>query len=145
MAPYPKQPKTYFAAERTFIQWISVSLLPVPRVSAISLMCIAIFVSTYALAIYFRRLHILQNAKQYGYTDHFAPVILTIAVLAGISCIFYYYTIEAENYALETMSVEGDKCDRLDYAGVSKLSFEPSGIAIDRNKNLAYVPSGLSL
>ena len=76
--------------------------------------------------------------------DHFAPVILTIAVLAGISCIFYYYTIGADNYALETnitMSVQEDECYRIDYTGVSKLSFEPSGIAIDRNKNLAYVVS----
>ena len=82
----------YFAAERTFIQWISATLLLVTfsallfpygesstDTNAKFLLFVALFLAFYALAVYFRRLHLMTKSKAYGYTDHIAPIVLTIS------------------------------------------------------------------
>ena len=152
------QPKTYFAAERTFIQWISAALLLVtmavllftisdqngdegPRVNGFILIFVATFVSIYALAIYFRRLYLMKRSKSYGYTDHFAPIILTIAVLAGIGSILYYSMGGQAAYNGSGMyEVEG-QCTTVPFTGISLLEFQPSDITIDRDRGVSIIAS----
>ena len=152
------QPKTYFAAERTFIQWISAALLLVtmavllftlsdqngnegPRVNGFILIFVATFVSIYALAIYFRRLYLMKRSKSYGYTDHFAPIILTIAVLTGIGSILYYSMGGRDAYSGSGMyEVEG-QCTTVPFTGISLLEFQPSDITIDRDRGVSIIAS----
>jgi uncharacterized membrane protein YidH (DUF202 family) len=151
------EPKTYFAAERTFIQWISAALLLVtmavllftlsdqngdegPRVNGLILIFVATFVSIYALAIYFRRLYLMKRSKSYGYTDHFAPVILTIAVLAGIGSILYYSMGRAAYRGSGMYEVEG-QCTTVPFTGISLLEFQPSDITIDRDRGVSIIAS----
>ena len=154
------QPKTYFAAERTFIQWISAALLLVtmavllftlsdqnrnegPRVNGFILIFVATFVSIYALAIYFRRLYLMKRSKSYGYTDHFAPIILTIAVLVGIGSILYYSMGGGPRAAYNgsgMYEVEG-QCTTVPFTGISLLEFQPSDITIDRDRGVSIIAS----
>jgi uncharacterized membrane protein YidH (DUF202 family) len=153
------EPKTYFAAERTFIQWISAALLLItisallfslsetqnvegPRFNGLILIFVATFVSIYALIVYFRRLYLMKNKKTYGYTDHFAPVILTVAVLAGIISILYHTMgeITYDHYGKGMYEVEG-VCTNVSYSGISLLEFQPSDVSIDREHGLSYIAS----
>lgn len=148
------EPKTYFAAERTFIQWISAALLLItisallfslsetqnaegPRFNGLILIFVATFVTVYALIVYFRRLFLMKNRKTYGYTDHFAPVILTVAVLAGIISILYHGMGDLY-YGKGMYEVEGD-CTNVAYTGISLLEFQPSDVSIDRERGISYI------
>jgi uncharacterized membrane protein YidH (DUF202 family) len=154
------EPKTYFAAERTFIQWISASLLLISvaallfsfaeqynnsgtRINGTILSIVAFFITVYALGIYFRRLYLLQNGKPYGYKDHAAPVVLTVAVLLGIGSIFYH-TPMGSSFGMSNSYLQEDvygNCVKLQYSGVSKLEFQPSDVAIDLQTGVSIIAS----
>jgi Vacuolar transporter chaperone len=78
--PARVEPKSFFANERTFIQWVSAALLLMTAAelflvassaSAIHtwnfLMSSAVLVALYGLVTYHRRLHLMINSKPYGY------------------------------------------------------------------------------
>ena len=93
------EPKTYFANERTFIQWISAALLLL-TVSSImmgsgnynatsSVIAFASLVLVgYAAFVYFRRVKLLQSGNAYGYLDHVGPTILAVGVGLGVFIVF---------------------------------------------------------
>jgi uncharacterized membrane protein YidH (DUF202 family) len=149
------EPKTYFAAERTFIQWISAALLLVTvsallftlaethadngsKINAKILLVVALFLALYALGVYFRRLHLMKNSKPYGYTDHLAPIILTLAIVTGIGSILYH---ALPSNSIRTVRESEGQCHRVPYSGISLLEFQPSDITIDSTRNSAIVPS----
>jgi hypothetical protein len=79
----------------------------------------------------------MQNRKSYGYTDHFAPVILTVAVLAGIISILYHGMGDLF-YGKGMYEVEG-VCTNVAYTGISLLEFQPSDVSIDRERGISYI------
>jgi uncharacterized membrane protein YidH (DUF202 family) len=93
------EPKTYFANERTFIQWISAALLLL-TVSSImmgsgeyngtsSVIAFAALVLVcYAALVYFRRVQLLRTGQAYGYLDFLGPSILAIGVGLGVAIVF---------------------------------------------------------
>jgi uncharacterized membrane protein YidH (DUF202 family) len=93
------EPKTYFANERTFIQWISAALLLL-TVSSImmgsgeyngtsSVIAFAALVLVcYAAFVYFRRVQLLRTGQAYGYLDFLGPSILAVGVGLGVAIVF---------------------------------------------------------
>ena len=97
--PVQVEPKTYFANERTFIQWISAALLLL-TVSSIMMgsgsyngtSSVIAFSSlvlvVYASYVYFNRVQLLRSGNAYGYLDFVGPAILAIGVGVGITIVF---------------------------------------------------------
>lgn len=103
--PARVEPKSYFANERTFIQWISASLLlftistillgfegeghtastkSVAHKAGLTICGGAIIIVAYSTASYYRRVHLLSMGKPYGYIDHIGPMILAFSVGVGV-------------------------------------------------------------
>eukprot|EP00529_Nitzschia_sp_RCC80_P005722 CAMPEP_0113488370 /NCGR_PEP_ID=MMETSP0014_2-20120614/25983_1 /TAXON_ID=2857 /ORGANISM="Nitzschia sp." /LENGTH=1034 /DNA_ID=CAMNT_0000382083 /DNA_START=144 /DNA_END=3248 /DNA_ORIENTATION=+ /assembly_acc=CAM_ASM_000159 len=105
--PVRVEPKSYFANERTFIQWISASLLLLTvatimmsnaqfkRTSAMIAFS-AFFLVGYATFVYFRRIKLLSNGKGYGYIDKLGPSILALGVGFGIFAVFFDIVSETD-------------------------------------------------
>jgi uncharacterized membrane protein YidH (DUF202 family) len=97
--PVQVEPKTYFANERTFIQWISAALLLL-TVSSIMMgsgnyngtSSVIAFSSlvlvVYAVFTYFRRVNLLRTGEAYGYLDFVGPTILAAGVGVGVFIVF---------------------------------------------------------
>jgi SPX domain protein involved in polyphosphate accumulation/uncharacterized membrane protein YidH (DUF202 family) len=157
------EPKSYFANERTFIQWISASLLlitvsvllldfqsvnGVPSTAGLVLNACAIFIILYSTFSYYRRLKLLQKAAPYGYVDHIGPIILGLAVLLGVFTLLYYYitrTAEASSSSSSsfgtTLTADPGKCFQHPITGTSSLQYQPSGVVVDKERDLLLVPS----
>ena len=153
---YPLQPKSYFAAERTYIQWISAALLLVTVASILNalsvdtthmieriMMVLAGMITIYALAIYFRRLYLLERALPYGYQDHAGPIVLTTAILLGILTLLYFSVYQHREALLQMVvpKIEVGKCMQHSFSGVSMLEFQPSDIVVDTARDIFLVPS----
>lgn len=160
------EPKTYFVNERTYIQWVSVSLLLVtiatlllgiaveeglntPRKMSMTLIFAALFIAAYAFVVYFRRLYLLTNGLPYGYIDHVGPVILTASVLMGIVGLMYYgftitmspsQAIENTSYTVATADSLGE-CTRHIFSGISLLEYQPSDVVLDKTSKILIIPS----
>lgn len=158
------EPKTYFANERTYIQWVSVALLLVtiatlllgiaiqdnlraPRIMAIVLVFAALFIAGYSFAVYYRRLYLLKNAKPYGYIDHAGPMILSAAVIMAMLAILYYSftadstsTESAGSYQYASHDPVGG-CQRHNFTGISLLEYQPSDSVLDETTNFLIIPS----
>jgi uncharacterized membrane protein YidH (DUF202 family) len=163
--PARVEPKSYFANERTFIQWISAALLLVTiavllldfesdfddaRVASKILVGTGIFIAVYSVFVYFRRVRMLESGTPYGYVDHVAPILLSGAILAGVS--FLLVTIfNLQRTALEDSAAvapspaflheETGKCYKHNSPGLSQLNFEPSDALVVGNWSLLLVPS----
>lgn len=93
--PVVVEPKTFFANERTFIQWISAALLLL-TVSSIMMSsgnyngtstiiaCASMVLVIYAAFVYFRRVKLLRSGEAYGYLDFVGPSILAAGVGVGV-------------------------------------------------------------
>jgi len=155
--PTRVEPKSFFANERTFIQWISAALLMITvsivlfevgqedaRYMGIVLCIIGMAVAVYSLFLYFRRVYLMKNGKPYGYVDHLGPVVLTGAILFGVSGMLYYHarrtSVEAASLNANISSNPG-QCDLFNIAGVSKLEYQPSDALIDTDRGILLVPS----
>jgi uncharacterized membrane protein YidH (DUF202 family) len=162
--PARVEPKSFFANERTFIQWLSAALLlvtisvilldfqsgtGVSATAGIILNSVAVFIVFYSIYAYYRRLVLLQSASAYGYVDHFGPIILALAILIGVLMLLYYY-IEAGRAPPPVSTVytgpvltqnAAGGCNQQALTGTSGLSFQPSGIAVDVGRNQLLVPS----
>jgi hypothetical protein len=149
--PARVEPKSFFANERTFIQWISIALLlatidsltPTSDISSVAklrmcLMSCAGILIVYSVSVYYWRLSLLSNSTPYGYTDRVGPVILVVAVLLGGSIMFVTkYGGKSSGPALTVLQEDRD-CYRY-YHGLSPLEYEPSDVAVQNN--LMLIPS----
>ena len=155
-----EQPKTYFAAERTFIQWISAALLLLTvaaillslsteagmesgYASGLMLTVLAIVVTIYALVVYFRRLYLLEHGKPYGYKDHIGPAVLAVAVACGIGASLYAAVYLHKLPAISTAAViaEPGNCIGHDVTGISLLEYQPSDVVVDEARDMLIIPS----
>jgi uncharacterized membrane protein YidH (DUF202 family) len=101
MKPARIEPKTFFANERTFVQWVSASLLllsisgyllnsPIGNYAATAA-AIALFsfvLVVYSTVLYFKRLNLLKAKEPYGYFNKSTPIALTSVVGLAIFLIW---------------------------------------------------------
>jgi uncharacterized membrane protein YidH (DUF202 family) len=86
------EPKTYFANERTYLQWfnagavmgsVALALLAMPGngwYAGVVFLPLAVLLMLYALYTYQHRLRMIQARKMEGYHDAWGPVVLTLAL-----------------------------------------------------------------
>ena len=114
--PVRVEPKSFFANERTFIQWISAALLllTVSTImmgngnylhTAAMIAFSAFLLIFYATFVYFRRINLLTSGKGYGYIDHVGPTILAAGVGMGVFIVFWDI-IEANDILGEAQNYE---------------------------------------
>ncbi|CAB9505437.1 Vacuolar transporter chaperone 4 [Seminavis robusta] len=163
--PARVEPKSYFANERTFIQWISASLLLVTisvillgidsehgatstyaRKSGIAVCCGAVIIVFYATYVYFRRLSLLSKGSAYGYIDHVGPFVLAVSVCGGVTVLLVYFLDEiraAQAVAAKEVYLHEEigQCYLHSNRGISKLEYQPSDIVVDKKRNALLVPS----
>ena len=164
IAPYKSarvEPKSYFANERTFIQWISAGLLLV-TISVLLLdfsedddnyilttgivLCFgALFVVVYATFVYFRRIQLLSSGKPYGYVDKFGPIILACAVFTGVVVLLVFLLNQAAGEptfaTVTTLRAESGYCYQYPMKGASTLEYQPSDVLVDNERDLLLIPS----
>mmetsp|Transcript_25238 Transcript_25238/g.44797 ORF Transcript_25238/g.44797 Transcript_25238/m.44797 type:complete len:991 (+) Transcript_25238:328-3300(+) len=152
--PARVEPKSYFANERTFIQWISAALLLLTISSVLmgygsnspggtssamfgagmKICCGAVVIVLYATFVYFRRIHLLSNGKPYGYVDFAGPVILAVAVAVGVSAMLVTFVQSSPNRSRQQLLYqEAGKCVMQSMAGIHLLEYEPSDVIVENN------------
>ncbi len=153
------EPKSHFANERTFIQWISAALLFVTfsqllyilgssnpdiegqaAIAGTWMIAMSLFIALYALVIYYRRVYLMQNGKPYGYADFFGPGLLTFAVISGVALILAY-SGEVRFGTASTMTPVSGQCMKRSLSGVPVMELQPSGALVDDKEGLLLVPS----
>lgn len=100
-SPARVEPKSFFANERTFIQWISAALLLMgvgellfasareslsqsALVAGNFMFVVALVVVMYAATLFYRRLFLMTNAKPYGYSDVIGPSFFAVFIITGM-------------------------------------------------------------
>lgn len=154
------EPKSYFANERTYIQWISGGLLLMTvaailyeyrdsqadyATAALVLLCGALVIVTYSSFVYFRRLRLLESGRPYGYVDKIGPMILSTFVIIGVSLLLFKKTqtvteLAAANHKKGIRPLSGS-CLQSNLSGVSNLEYQPSDVVVDHDRGLLLVPS----
>jgi uncharacterized membrane protein YidH (DUF202 family) len=157
-APVRVEPKSYFANERTFIQWISAALLFITiseilyivgsqtnnydaAIAGFFTTTMALVIVVYSVCVYYRRIYLMKNGKPYGYTDFIGPGVLTASVITGIVLLKVYSHKSIPRTAAITMSPQDGQCIQRGMEGVSIMEIQPSGIALDEEKNVLLIPS----
>ncbi|KAL3934293.1 MAG: hypothetical protein SGBAC_009958 [Bacillariaceae sp.] len=161
------EPKTYFANERTFIQWVSASLFLVTtsalmlefengegyaKTTAKTLLIFALIIAAYALGLYYLRIWLMKHGRPYGYTSHFGPILLSGSAIAGTWIILSkLYQLEVADVAARNrgdtlpepkfIQPEAGVCFEHDVSSFSPLEFEPSDALVDETRNLLLVPT----
>ena len=100
--PIKIEPKTFFANERTFLQWfnsgvfvstggLTIMGLADTNVPGIMLIVTSILIMLYSTIVYYRRNDSLVNRYATGYNDLYGPLILTFIMIISLilSVIFY--------------------------------------------------------
>jgi len=158
--PARVEPKSYFANERTFIQWFSAALLLVTiselffimadadeysRITAIVLISFALFLLCYSLVTYYRRIYLMRTGKPYGYTDFIGPGVLTAVTITGIIMLMNFkmgeHALFNRDPELATIHQSPGECIQRNITGVPALEYEPSDAVIDAQRGLVLIPS----
>jgi len=93
------EPKTYFANERTFIQWMTAAALLITFAAmatnghtgtiALPIFLVASSLVFYALMVYHRRLRQFQMTGQVNYSDHWGPTVLAILLCFTMAAVLF--------------------------------------------------------
>jgi len=104
------------------------------------MIAMSLFIASYALVIYYRRVYLMQNGKPYGYADFFGPGLLTFAVISGVALILAY-SGEVRFGTASTMTPVSGQCMKRSLSGVPVMELQPSGALVDDKEGLLLVPS----
>jgi len=162
--PAKIEPKTFFANERTFVQWIS-SVLSLVAVSlglqglgdfikndvitwvGVILNVMAVMWMCYALYIYLHRLRKIKRADPHGWDLYLGPVMLV--VILGAICVMGTLSLLATHYAAGTITWTVAAEPLLASAGCAisrrtdfpELDIEPSGLVYHPQRRSVFVVS----
>eukprot|EP00980_Cylindrotheca_fusiformis_P001100 scaffold305_cov110-Cylindrotheca_fusiformis.AAC.18 len=160
--PARVEPKSYFANERTFIQWSSSALwlLTVAGLIAeresedgvsyltntgIALCVGSIMLLIHAIVMYFRRIKLMQTGNPNGYVDKVGPIVLTAAVFLGVVVLLAEKSksvvTNSNQGAGGLLRYEEGRCVLRSNEGVSALLYEPSDFAVDDEHDLLLTVS----
>jgi uncharacterized membrane protein YidH (DUF202 family) len=122
--PARVEPKTFFANERTFIQWVSASILLL-SVSSFMLTAGAYFRTTaavisfsafclviYSTVLYFKRLNLLKDRRAYGYFNKANPIFLTMVVGIAVFLVWADSIKGSDFLGFETLFSSSENDDR---------------------------------
>jgi len=153
--------QSFFANERTFIQWITVgSLFTVvaglvysqahlsgPHGGGRSLMIVGncmigcgLALVVYGTVVYYRRLYLMIHARPYGYADSVGPAVLSLFMIAILGLNIYVYSLSFP-YPNVTLKEEAGVCVKRNLglgknALLSIFTFEPSGVAVVKREEM---------
>jgi uncharacterized membrane protein YidH (DUF202 family) len=155
--PARVEPKSYFANERTFVQWISAALFLTTiaalllnfdtkngneLTSGLALIWLAGCIVIYSLFVYCRRLKLLRTGQTYGYVDRVGPSLLAGAVIAGLTVLgVHFHKLNRVPRSPPLLTVQGDVCYQHSLKGFSLLEYQPSDVVVDQMRQLLLVPS----
>lgn len=157
-SPARVEPKSFFANERTFIRWVGAAMTLVlisefmfltakdntsvsTLRSANFLMGVALVIVVYGLAIYYRRLHLMINAKPYGYADAIGPSVFAFFIIVGISLIIYWSNEQFTPHNPTLYQQDGVCVQRHLGGDISMIEFEPSDIIVDEKRGQLLIAS----
>jgi len=163
-SPARVEPKSFFANERTLIQWITIGSLFMfvaglvyaaglsmgPRqgqpfmMFGSSLIACALFIVLYGVFIYYRRLYLMINARPYGYADTFGPAMLGFFMVTLLLTFVYIYHVTFPHPNAQLREMAGMCVKRsLDYSSsrISAFQFEPSAVVVDSERDLILIAS----
>ncbi len=117
-----------------------------PRIIGLTLSFTSIFICIWAAVLYYRRLYLLTHGSPYGYVDYTGPLLLTLAVLAGvIAMVAYGLSGPSPPSGTDTSQVvtadPSGNCVRHTFSGISLLEYEPSDVLFDESRDRLIVPS----
>lgn len=157
------EPKSYFANERTLVQWMSAALFLITMsafllefgskhdhalLTSNVLAAFALLIALYSCILYYHRIALLRQGRPHGYVTHFGPILMTAAVVSGCIITLYIKTDKTTamlmgNRAGAGMLIESpNECMRHDLGRLfSPLNFKPSDLILDEPRNLLIVPS----
>jgi uncharacterized membrane protein YidH (DUF202 family) len=163
--PARVEPKSFFANERTYIQWLNTGMTLLAIASfmllfsgglegtmsvGVVLICVAFIISAYAFYTYFRRLKLLQIRAGSGYMDHFMPLLVSVSLCISMIMLLVYFGREYAKqqqgpassypYTITTQDAAGG-CNQHSTVGVKSISYSPSGMFNDVTRRLFLVPS----
>jgi len=159
------EPKSYFANERTFIQWISAALFLITIAVlilelgtknnannlAISFMLVLFggIVICYGVFAYHRRLHLLTSGKPYGYIDRIGPLFLASATFIGICVILSYNYVMWRGLVDPSLSSlllqsTSKQCYRHPL-NVNPMYFQASDLFLDSDRDVLLIPAGSTI
>jgi len=165
-SPARVEPKSFFANERTFIQWVTVGSLFMTVASLVydmalgyqdtpqgrmmmgfghAIIAASLFVAFYGTGMYYRRLYLMMNAKPYGYADAFGPALFSLMIITLLGTFIFVSDIPFRYPNTELSPLAGVCVQRnLDLgitSGISVLQFEPSAIVVDETRDMLIVAS----
>lgn len=152
-------PQTFYANERTFIQWTSAGLLLLTTAillmdfgtvgadktaSALSALCVIIVI--YALFVYYRRINLMENSDPSHFAEYLGPAILSIAIMAGIIATMFQYfgshgAVNAVPQYQQALRIEADQCVMLGLGDRSTFDYQPSDILADTEMGVLIISS----
>lgn len=150
------EPKTFFANERTFIQWLSAALLLLSlslamvglghdsgRIAGFVVMPVALLFLLYALYVYQWRAKMIRDKSPGPYDDRYGPVALVAALILTVVVLVIMVGVDWDSQSSSSAnSIEpsqSTRCRQIQFTGLSKLLFQPSGLVQHNGKFL--VPS----
>lgn len=91
------EPKTFFANERTLLQWLNIAVLlasvaitllsfgqTAAKAAGLLLSPVAVFFIGYSFLIYLRRSRALLRKEPIDYNDHFGPAVLVVSLMLAL-------------------------------------------------------------
>lgn len=152
--PARVEPKSFFANERTFIQWISAAVLLMTAAELLLvasstfavltwnfLMSSAVLITLYGIVTYHRRLHLMINSKPYGYADVIGPTCFAIFIIIGFFLTMWWTNKGVESLNPPLKHKDGVCVQRYLGGNISYVAFEPSDIIVDEQRNKIIVAS----
>ena len=160
------EPKSYFANERTFIQWSSAALwlLTVAALlqeqeaqngityltkAGVALCAGALMLLVHAIYVYFKRIKLMKSGNANGYVDRCGPIVLFAVVFTGVLIILIEQSKSSFGTAQDTTVVvptnvlheAPSKCFLHSHHGISSLSYQPSDVIYDEQSGLLLTVS----
>jgi uncharacterized membrane protein YidH (DUF202 family) len=158
------EPKSYFANERTFIQWASAALwlltaaallrereLPDGRITyltqtGVALCFGAIMLLIHSIYTYFKRIMLMRTGNPNGYADFYGPILLFSVVFTGVGILLfeqssYSFGPTIEKKTTNILHVSSGKCFLHSHHGISSLTYQPSGVIFDEQSGLLLTVS----
>jgi len=150
--PVRNEPKTHFANERTFLQWVRVSIIFMAfgeliqitlgvrsKSIVVYLFVLALLAAAYSVMQYYRRVYAMSRGKYDGFADYYGPGIFTSLMITAI-CMQLFYMLQTPAPGPILVAQEGI-CVSRSLEGVSKMVFQPSDAVVDEQNGLVLVPS----
>ncbi|KAL8272124.1 hypothetical protein Esti_003967 [Eimeria stiedai] len=111
------EPKTFFANERTLLQWLNIAVLlasvaitllsfgqTAAKAAGLLLSPVAIFFIGYSFWIYLRRSRALLRKEPIDYNDHIGPAILVVSLMLALCANIVLNVVYNEHHAVTTVA-----------------------------------------